>query len=160
MEKYFSTYLSFLQKSLYITSASAYFIALKKARGANVEVGLFRETQNMCSHKNPSFDAKLSHFPVPERQMVLQEYPMLSLSLSPSQITITITDPKHSAQLPLAPSGWGEQKHQCSISTSFAVLLPHNTDVLVANAASIQGCAFWRGEQQKCFHPGKRKNNK
>lgn len=55
----------------------------------------------MCSHKNPSFDAKLSHFLVSERQMMLQEFPMLSLSL----LTITVTDPEHSAQLPSAPSG-------------------------------------------------------
>lgn len=84
-----------------------------------------------CSHKNPSLDAKLLHFLMSERQAMLKESPILS----PSLLAITITYPKHSAQLLPAPSGWGEQKHQHSILKSFVVLLPCDTDVSVAEKA-------------------------
>lgn len=65
-----------------------------------------------------------------------------SRMLSPSLLAIVVTYPKHSAQLLLAPRVWGEQKHQHSILKSFVVLLSCDTDVSVANAASIQRLAF------------------
>lgn len=47
------------------------FYSTLKSNIANLEVGLFREARNMCSHKNPSLDAKLLRFQVPERQSLL-----------------------------------------------------------------------------------------